>query len=100
MTYIVDIDNTLLRSDYTPCPGCGRPEYSGCCPIPEEIYQVNMAYEAGNTIVLHTGRNWDCFDMTVKQLKYYGVKYHTLVMGKPHGIQIDADASKSIEDVL
>jgi hypothetical protein len=34
-------------------------------------------------IIIHTARGWGELAMTMRQLKEWGVKYHTLICGKP-----------------
>jgi hydroxymethylpyrimidine pyrophosphatase-like HAD family hydrolase len=85
MTDVVDIDNTLLRSD-------GPPAYENAVPLAQEIEAVNAAFAAGNTIVIHTGRGADKELLTRRQLERFGVRFHKLVMGKPDGVCVDADA--------
>jgi hydroxymethylpyrimidine pyrophosphatase-like HAD family hydrolase len=96
-TYVVDIDDTLLKSKKEFCDCCGRVKYTLFCVYENEIKKVNELYKKGNTIVLWTGRNWDCYDMTKQQLKKAGIKYHELVMGKPQGVYVDADALLTLE---
>lgn len=85
MTYVVDIDNTLLRSD-------GPPGYENAIPLVQEIEAVNRAFAAGHTIVIHTGRGADKEELTRQQLGRFGVRFHELVTGKPDGVCVDADA--------
>lgn len=85
MTYVVDIDNTLLRSD-------GPPAYENAVPIVQEIEAVNAAHAAGHAIVIHTGRNEGKRLLTMLQLERFGVQFDVLVMGKPDGVYVDAAA--------
>lgn len=100
MTFVIDIDNTLILSDKKECIACGRVKYSIKEVDQKEIDSINKAYDAGHVIILHTGRNWDCYRLTVRQLSGIGLKYNQLVMGKPQGIYIDKDAKKSITEVF
>lgn len=95
MTFVIDIDDTLLLydNDYT-----GLTRYKSAKPNIKEIKLVNEKYKKGNKIIIHTGRNWDKYDFTKKQLKEFKIKYHELIMGKPQGIYIDKDSYKSIEE--
>ncbi len=95
MTFVVDIDDTLIKSDKLYCSVCGRVHYEKPEAL-KEVEFVNTAYKNGDKIILHTGRNWDSYALTVRQLESLGVKYHELVMGKPQGIYIDVDSYKSI----
>lgn len=84
MTLVVDIDDTLLKTDGW------MYEYRNPVPIQKEIDLVNKAYEDGHTLILHTARNWDKYDLTIKHVQQLNIKYHQLVMGKPQGDYIDS----------
>lgn len=79
MIIYVDIDNTIFRTPDM--------EYKKSEPIKERIEIINRLYDDGNTIVYWTARGSvsgiDWSDLTEKQLKDAGVKYHELKMGKP-----------------
>ncbi len=92
MTFVIDIDDTLIKSEK---PGYLRPE-----EIKSETELVRMLYKSGYIIILHTGRNWDKYKLTINQLKKFGIPFHELVMGKPQGVYIDKDSYKSINDYL
>tara|TARA_Y100000592_G_C5427186_1_gene296408 strand:+ start:475 stop:780 length:306 start_codon:yes stop_codon:yes gene_type:complete len=86
MIIYIDIDETI----------CNHPEgspdkardYSLAEPISENIKKANDLYEAGNTIVYWTARgaisgiNWR--DLTLMQLRDWGVKFHELKLDKPY----------------
>jgi len=99
MTFVVDVDDTLLVSEKTTCKHCYRVEYKNARPNKTEINYLNELFKLGHKIILWTGRNWDCYDLTKRQLESNHIKYHELVMGKPQGIYIDADAETSLEEV-
>lgn len=80
MIYFVDIDETI----------CDTPEdrdYSKSQPKKTRIKKINFLYEQGHTIIYWTargtvtGKDWS--DITKKQFKEWGVKYHELKFGKP-----------------
>ncbi len=79
--FVFDIDGVIAKlqkeNDY------GRSE-----PDTEMIKVVNALYDYGNYIVLHTARGYvtgiDWKDITVQQLKEWGLKYHELHFGKPN----------------
>lgn len=76
--YCVDIDGTLCTEGS---------EYELSKPIKKIIDKVNLLYDNGNTIILNTARGYksgiDWSELTEKQLKEWGVKYHKLIMKKP-----------------
>lgn len=94
MTFVIDIDDTLIFSNYDK----EKNKYALNFYALDEIEAVNKKYDEGHTIIIHTGRSWAHYDITKEQLEKGGVKYHELIMGKPVGIYIDADSLKSIKD--
>ena len=70
-------------------------DYEHARPIPEAIRAVNRFFDEGYRIVLHTARfmgrhggdvaraHAQGYEFTQRQLADWGVKYHTLLMGKP-----------------
>lgn len=93
MNFVVDIDNTLLLYP-------DGDNYNDAVPNIDEIKILNSLYVKGHIIIIHTGRNWDKYEFTKKQLKDFGIKYHELVMGKPQGIYIDTDSYQSLREYL
>ena len=80
MIIYVDIDETI----------CESPEdrdYSLSTPIPTRIQAINDRYDNGDTIIYWTARGTgtgiDWREVTEKQFKEWGVKYHDLKLGKP-----------------
>jgi CMP-N-acetylneuraminic acid synthetase len=75
----IDIDNTICNSSGT--------DYTKSTPIKEAIEKANQLYDNGHNIIYWTARGtltgigWR--DVTSKQLKEWGAKYHELKMGKP-----------------
>jgi uncharacterized HAD superfamily protein len=91
-TYAIDIDGTICS------PITGR-NYEEAEPWFNRIGVVNKLYNEGHTIVYFTARGMGRFDgdpdaatkaaelltdLTEKQLKSWGCKYHKLILGKPH----------------
>jgi len=80
MIIYVDIDNTICRSPKTM-------EYDKARPIPEAIKKVNSYYDRGDTIIYWTARgtgsgvDWE--EVTIRQFRIWGVKYHDIRFGKP-----------------
>ena len=96
MIYCIDIDETLCHSP--------EDDYAHSMPIQDAIDRVNKLYEEGHTIKLFTGRgSWDNYDwreFTVAQLNKWGVKYHELIMGKPHADVFIDDKAINTSDWL
>jgi hypothetical protein len=92
MILSVDIDDTLIKSEFY------EGEYINAKPMQEEIINLNALYGMGYTIILYTGRHWNHYEITKKQLKDFGIKYHELVMGKIPCEIIDDKSYKSITE--
>ena len=92
-TVSVDLDGILAMPV--------KPEfYSTAQPIQENINKVNLLYDRGWRVVIHTGRGWFNYDMTTEWLKKRGVKYHELVMGKLVAHYYVDDRNSTLEEVL
>lgn len=99
-TLVIDLDNTLLKSEKEICNRCGRIKYKNAMPIKDEIDKLNDLFFTHNIkIIIWTGRNWDCYQQTIEQMYKYGIQYHELVMGKPQGVYVDRDAKTTLEDI-
>ena len=94
MRFCVDIDGTICS------PTKGR-DYENAEPWKERIDEINKLYDEGHYIIYFTARAMGrfsneeylvagakatavLFELTQKQLKEWGAKYHELIMGKPH----------------
>jgi hypothetical protein len=87
MRYVVDIDGTIC----TFTDG----KYENASPIEDRINQINELYEKGHTVVYFTARGMHRTsndpklveilfrELTERQLREWGCKYHYLIMGKP-----------------
>lgn len=87
--YVFDIDGTICTNT------CGQ--YDKAEPFLDRIDIINSLYENGNTIIFATARGMGStknnqiaayskyYDYTEKQLKKWGVKFHSLFLGKPNG---------------
>ena len=108
MIYVFDIDDTICT---TPKAENATTEanYEGAVPKTERIEEVNKLYSEGHTIYFLTARGmgrtdndqmqaYQLYEMTEKQLKSWGIKFHKLFMGKPSGdIYVD---DKGMRDSL
>lgn len=63
-------------------------DYDSAPPNEPMIKIINKLYDMGNEIILHTARGYvtgiDWKDVTERQMKDWGVKYHELHFGKPN----------------
>ena len=92
--YCIDIDGTICS------PTVGR-DYHKAEPWQDRIKVLNKLYDEGNYIIYFTARAMGrfadlphsvasvkakevLFELTRQQLEEWGVKYHELIMGKPH----------------
>jgi CMP-N,N'-diacetyllegionaminic acid synthase len=79
---VFDIDGVIatIQSDL---------DYSKSKPIKENIKKINNLYFQGFKIIFNTSRGFetgkDWKNVTRKQLKLWGVKYHKLYFVKPNG---------------
>lgn len=96
MTIFFDIDNFITFTEGT--------DYKGAKPNFEVIAKCNRAYDAGHYIIYWTARgtgsgiNW--VDLTTRQFKEWGVKYHELRFGKPIYDLFCDDKNMSTEEWL
>ena len=90
-TYCFDLDGTLCTQvDLENYGADADPEkiYELAEPIKSRIKKVNFLYGLGHIILIDTARGTELgnkkhwHDMTKKQLKEWGVKYHRLRVGE------------------
>ena len=106
--YCIDIDGTICT------PTVGR-DYHKAEPWQDRIKVLNKLYDEGNYIIYFTARAMGrfadlphsvasvkakevLFDLTKQQLDEWGVKYHELIMGKPHADYFIDDKGVKDED--
>ena len=102
MHYVFDIDGTICTH------ASSKTKYEEAKPIQSRIDNINQLFNEGHRIIFHTARGMRTFKndgkkahdeyylLTYNQLDAWGVKFHTLIMGKPSGdIYID---DKGIND--
>ena len=97
MKIYVDIDETI-------CFYKGERNYPDAQPNLANIEKINTLYDEGNEITYWTARGsftgLDWFDLTKKQLKEWGCKYHKLSVGeKPAYDLLICDKTKRIEEI-
>lgn len=97
MNIYVDIDETI-------CDYPGKREYPLASPIETNVDKINKLYDEGNSITYYTARGsltgLDWYELTKKQLKEWGCKYHHLSVGEkpPYDLMI-CDKTKRIEEL-
>lgn len=98
MRYVVDIDNTIFKSEKiekgTHC------EYRIISCNFDLVNKINELYEKGNDIIIYTARHWNVLKQTIKHLQDYRIKYTTVVMGKPVGDYYIDDKGITHEEFL
>ncbi len=76
-------------------------DYSLSEPCHEMIEKINAIYDYGHEVILFTARGSktgiDWSDLTKKQLKSWGVKYHELLFGKPSADYYIDDRNLTLE---
>jgi hypothetical protein len=81
----VDIDLTICD---TPIDEAGMPDYRASKPFPERISRINHLYEEGHIIIYWTSRGSrtgiDWRELTERQLREWGCRYHELHLDKPY----------------
>lgn len=92
MIYCFDLDDTLFNA---------ANKYGEVTPKRDRIAEVNRLYDEGHTIKLYTARGSETGEnhtaLTLDQIRWFGVKHHKLIMGKPHAdIYVD---DKGISDL-
>jgi hydroxymethylpyrimidine pyrophosphatase-like HAD family hydrolase len=96
LTFVIDIDDTIFTypvKDYKTI----QHKYSSAKVNNELRETINRLYSKGHVIILHTGRNWDKYKFTKRQLADFNINHHELVMGKPQGIYIDKHSYHSFK---
>ena len=93
MRYCFDIDGTICTTN------C---HYKDAKPYQQVIDWINKKYDEGHEITLFTsrgslsGEEW--FDFTLKQVESWGIKYHSLKLGKPaYDLFVDDKAISNTE---
>jgi hypothetical protein len=98
----VDIDETICHRETSIDFGTTH-DYTKAKPITENIEKINRLYEEGHTIVYWTARGSrkqiDHTELTKKQLKTWGAKYHELRVDKPFYDLFIEDKALRIEEL-
>ena len=96
MIYCFDLDGTI-------CSSVEKSQYELAVPDQVVVDEINRLYAEGNKIKIMTARGCvsqvDHTNLTTKQLKKWGVKYHELIMNlKPHADWFVDDKAINIID--
>ena len=79
LCYCFDIDGTLCSNT--------DGSYEAAVPFPDMVARVNRLYDQGHRIILLTARGSttgiDWRPLTERQMAEWGVRYHSLHLGKP-----------------
>ena len=85
--YVFDIDGTICTNTDS--------EYEKATPLRSRIKKVNDLYDEGHSIIFQTARGMGrsnnstayahkaFYELTKGQLDSWGIKYHSLFLGKP-----------------
>lgn len=93
MKCVFDIDDTIIFSEIDKNGNYSMKSWDRFL-----VKKINELYNKGNEIILWTGRHWNHLLITKNQLKKIGLKYHTLLMGKPVAdFYVDDKGMKPIE---
>ena len=78
-TYCFDIDGTLCTTQGS--------DYANSTPNFDRIRVVNNIFDSGHRVILFTARGSttgiDWYELTLKQITTWGIKFHELRLGKP-----------------
>ena len=89
MKYVIDIDGTICTTT--------NGTYENSKPIVHRINKINKLYDEGHQIIYLTARGMGrynndenlakarFYEITELQLRLWGCKYHSLILGKPSG---------------
>ena len=97
MIFCFDIDETICSKTIN--------DYNEAKPFEEVIRSINRLYDDGHEIIMMTARGSvskiDYTELTVQQLKKWGLKYHRLLMNiKPNADIFVDDKALNIEDYI
>lgn len=97
MIFCFDIDETICSKTTN--------DYNAAKPFEEVIHSINRLYDDGHEIIIMTARGSvskiDYTELTIQQLKKWGLKYHKLLMNiKPNADIFVDDKALNIEDYI
>lgn len=102
MRYCFDIDGVICFTEGL--------DYRNARPNPEAIRRINALYDEGHVIALQTARGMGTLDgdlarvyetwfqVTLEQMKAFGVRFHELYLGKTHAdVYVDDKGQNSVD---
>jgi uncharacterized HAD superfamily protein len=96
MIYCFDIDGTICSDS--------NGKYENAYPYENFIFKINKLYDDGNIIKIMTARGAaskkDYTELTVNQLKKWGLKYHELIMNKKPNADLYIDDKSCHPDIF
>jgi uncharacterized HAD superfamily protein len=79
--YLIDIDGTITED----VPNEEPERMSTCLPYEGSVEIINSWFDEGHIITFFTSRTEEHREVTEKWFKKFDLKYHNLLMNKPHG---------------
>jgi hypothetical protein len=79
--YLIDIDGTITED----VPNEKPERMSTCLPYEGSVEIINSWFDEGHIITFFTSRTEEHREVTEKWFKKFDLKYHNLLMNKPHG---------------
>ncbi len=92
--WLFDCDGVICNTEGT--------DYKNATPKAQNIKKINTLYDSGHYITVFTGRGTlsgiDWRELTEKQFKDWGLKYHELLLGKPYYDCLIDDKAWNVRD--
>jgi len=98
-TIVIDLDDTLLLYPEEIVFTDIEERYRVALPNLYEIKKLKNLKKMGYRIIIHSGRSWTRYEITLKQIKEFKIPYDEIVLGKPLGIYVDRDAITTLKDL-
>lgn len=83
-TYFIDVDGIVVKNSGE----FSKPYWGTTDGLEENIRIINKLHDLGNYVILITSRKEKYREITLKQLKKVGVKYHQLIMNLNHSARV------------
>jgi uncharacterized HAD superfamily protein len=78
MKFAIDLDGTITTEEI----GHSQDHYKNRTPRPYMVAKIRELYNAGHTIIIHSSRYPEDFEVTTAWLIKNHVMYHQLILGK------------------